>query len=339
MSLEEVENSIKIGDADRDDALKRLVQELNADWAANHATRPTSGDRWAYAASPRVRGTADAGRAGRDPLRVHLQPAKVQSSSAVARSCVNSAPFRNAREPLAQAFKPMGAGRDDAFVVIVNHFKSKGDSTGTATGDNVDKGDGAGSYNGDRASGRRAGRLRRPVLLRPQQIDKVFLTGDYNAYAQEDPIKVSTGGRAATTCTGERREDLQPSAALPARSTTCSPTTALRMVTGEDGVVDQRQRVGLLRVQPRSTATSRTCTPPTRSAPPTTTRRSSASTSATRLRGRRPSTRCRSLLQRLPRPNARRPDQRRGGCCVHGGCGQAAARREPATPCSRWPAT
>ena len=36
------------------------------------------------------------------------------------------APFANAREPLAQAFKAVGHADADAFAVIVNHFKSKG---------------------------------------------------------------------------------------------------------------------------------------------------------------------------------------------------------------------
>ena len=44
MSLEEVENPVKIGYADRDAALKRLVDALNADWDAAHPrrTRPRS---------------------------------------------------------------------------------------------------------------------------------------------------------------------------------------------------------------------------------------------------------------------------------------------------------
>ncbi|MGO7984146.1 hypothetical protein ACC691_40625, partial [Rhizobium johnstonii] len=32
--------------------------------------------------------------------------------------------FGNAREPIAQAFEPVGGG--DSFLVVVNHFKSKG---------------------------------------------------------------------------------------------------------------------------------------------------------------------------------------------------------------------
>ena len=52
VSLEEVENSIKMGLADRDSAVKHLVAQLNADWASTHPT--FVGDRWAYAPSPRA---------------------------------------------------------------------------------------------------------------------------------------------------------------------------------------------------------------------------------------------------------------------------------------------
>ena len=46
-------------------------------------------------------------------------------------------PFDNAREPLAQFFKPVGHPNSDGFAVIANHFKSKGDSDPDATGGNA----------------------------------------------------------------------------------------------------------------------------------------------------------------------------------------------------------
>ena len=72
MSLEEVENSTKIGDADRDDAIIRLVQQLNAHWAAAHPADSTT--RWAYAPSPRP--AAQPTLLEQDVIRsgVHLQP-------------------------------------------------------------------------------------------------------------------------------------------------------------------------------------------------------------------------------------------------------------------------
>ena len=48
--------------------------------------------------------------------------------------------FANARKPLAQAFKAKN-GPSDTFVVIANHFKSKG--SGPNSGENADHGQGA----------------------------------------------------------------------------------------------------------------------------------------------------------------------------------------------------
>ena len=77
MSLEEVENPVKLGYADRDAALEVLVAALNADYDATHPGEdPASlGDRWAFVPSPASAGPADRPGAGRDPLGVHLQPA------------------------------------------------------------------------------------------------------------------------------------------------------------------------------------------------------------------------------------------------------------------------
>src|SRR6478752_2406751 len=65
--------------------------------------------------------------------------------------------FASARKPMAQLFKPVGAADDKKFIAIANHFKSKGSA---AT---------------------------------PDGTDKVFLIGDFNSYAKEDPINVLTG--------------------------------------------------------------------------------------------------------------------------------------------------
>lgn len=202
MSLEEVENSIKLYDAaidgptgadkDRDDALKRLVQELNAHWLADH---PGETNRWAYVASPRPEALPTITE--QDAIRSAFiyNPSKVEP---VGRSqvLVNSAPFRNAREPLAQAFKPLGGGRADAFGVIVNHFKSKGGPTAPATvnGDNVDSGDGAGFYNGDRKRQAAALVAFADQFAADRNIGPMFLTGDFNSYSAEDPVQVIEAG-------------------------------------------------------------------------------------------------------------------------------------------------
>jgi len=199
MSLEEVENSIKLYDAaidgpdgadkDRDDALKHLVLQLNAHWASAHPAY--AGDRWAYVASPRPEALPTVTE--QDAIRSAFiyNPSKVET---VGRSqvLVNSAPFRNAREPLAQAFKPLGGGRADAFVVIVNHFKSKGGPTAPATvnGDNLDFGDGAGFYNGDRKRQAAALVAFADQVSSDKDIEPVFFTGDFNSYSAEDPVQV-----------------------------------------------------------------------------------------------------------------------------------------------------
>lgn len=199
MSLEEVENSIKLYDAaidgsngadkDRDDALKRLVLKLNEHWATNHPSYV--GARWAYVASPRAEALPTVTE--QDAIRSAFiyNPSKVET---VGRSqvLVNSAPFRNAREPLAQAFKPLGGGRDDAFFVIVNHFKSKGGPTAPATvnGDNVDAGDGAGFYNGDRKRQAAALVAFADQISSDNNVGPVFFTGDFNSYSEEDPVQV-----------------------------------------------------------------------------------------------------------------------------------------------------
>ena len=54
--------------------------------------------------------------------------------------------FANAREPLGQKFAPAGGGEE--FLVVVNHFKSKG-SAGPFAGD-ADQGDGQGAGNQSR---------------------------------------------------------------------------------------------------------------------------------------------------------------------------------------------
>ena len=199
MSLEEVENSIKLydetidgpdgADRDRDDALRRLVQKLNEHWAAGHSG--DEGVRWALAPSPRRE--AQPTVAEQDAIRSAFiyNPGKVELVGR-SRILTNSPAMRNAREPLAQAFKPLGAGRADAFGVVVNHFKSKGgpQAPSVATGDNLDAGDGAGWYNGDRKRQASALVAFADQFASDRNIGPMFLTGDFNSYSQEDPVQV-----------------------------------------------------------------------------------------------------------------------------------------------------
>ncbi|MBL0749005.1 ExeM/NucH family extracellular endonuclease, partial [Nocardioides baculatus] len=189
MSLEEVENSSKIIDGlDRDSALSHLVDVLNADWASSH---PGDDNRWAFVPSPRP--AAQPTLLEQDAIRSAFiyNPDTVERIGA-SRILVNSAPFRNAREPLAQAFVRKGGSNADGFAVIVNHFKSKGGPSVTPTvplGDNDDTGNGAGFYNGDRVRQAKALVAFANDFLDDKQIEAAFLTGDYNAYSQEDPVQ------------------------------------------------------------------------------------------------------------------------------------------------------
>jgi predicted extracellular nuclease len=180
VSLEELENSIKLlTETDRDDAIAALVGALNADAGAG---------TWAFVDSP-----AEA-----------LEPANVAEQDVIRNGFIyrtatvepvgesdmlfGSAEFANAREPLAQVFRPAGGSTGSEFAAVVNHFKSKGCSG--ASGDNADAGDGQSCYNGDRV--RQAQALVDFVegFLADREVERVFLTGDFNSYSQEDPMHV-----------------------------------------------------------------------------------------------------------------------------------------------------
>jgi predicted extracellular nuclease len=173
VSLEELENSVKLG-KDRDFAIDHLVDALNADAGA---------DTWAYAPSP-----APADRpapAEEDVIRTGFiyKPADVAlvGEPQILRDEAN---FDNAREPLAQAFKPAGGVDTQAFAVIVNHFKSKssGDDDGTGQGlanaDRVGQAEALATFASEFADGLAA------------EEPPVFLAGDFNAYTMEDPMQV-----------------------------------------------------------------------------------------------------------------------------------------------------
>ena len=88
-----------------------------------------------------------------------------------------------------QAFREKATG--EIFLYSVNHFKAK---SGQGSGDNADKGDGQGAFNGDRV------REANSVLNHYDSDsyyygDKdILIMGDLNAYAMEDPITVLREG-------------------------------------------------------------------------------------------------------------------------------------------------
>lgn len=183
VSLEELENSVKLlTETDRDDAIRALVEALNA--AAGAGT-------WAYVASP-AEALEPANVAEQDVIRNGFiyKPARVEL---VGESDLlfGEPAFANAREPLAQAFKPAGAPDSAAFTVVVNHFKSKG--CGGASGDNADAGDGQSCFNGDRTRQAMALANFAADFAEARGTEAVFLVGDLNSYTEEDPMHVLYG--------------------------------------------------------------------------------------------------------------------------------------------------
>ncbi|MCY7403165.1 MAG: ExeM/NucH family extracellular endonuclease [Cryobacterium sp.] len=172
VSLEEIENSAAFG-KDRDDALSNLVNALNA--AAGSTV-------WAFVASPTKLPASE------DVIRTAFIY-KVGTVEIVGESKIltGSAAFSNARQPLAQAFQLVG-DTGSTFLTIVNHFKSKGSGSGV----DADMGDGQGASNASRVNQATALVDFANGLTTSTGIDRVFLTGDFNAYDQEDPIKVIT---------------------------------------------------------------------------------------------------------------------------------------------------
>ena len=171
VSLEEIENSATFG-KDRDDALGNLTAALNT---------AAGSDVWAFVASPAALPASE------DVIRTAFiyKPTALET---VGESVIltESVAFNGrAREPLAQAFQLVG---DDtsSFLAIVNHFKSKG----SGTGDNADQGDGQGASNPTRVEQATALVAFADRVKADSGIDRVFLTGDFNAYDLEDPIQV-----------------------------------------------------------------------------------------------------------------------------------------------------
>lgn len=117
---------------------------------------------------------------GADAIRVGLfyRPAKVEPIGAA--RAATDAIFE--RFPLAQTFRDKQTG--GVFTVVVNHFKSKGSTP--KTGD-TDKGEGA--WNLKRTEQARALTQFIGELATESRDPDVLALGDFNAYAQETPLR------------------------------------------------------------------------------------------------------------------------------------------------------
>ncbi|WP_345752451.1 ExeM/NucH family extracellular endonuclease, partial [Microbacterium rhizophilus] len=169
VSLEEIENSAHFG-KERDFAVATLVDALNEN---------AGSDVWEFVPSPATRPDV----ADEDVIRTAFiyKPANV-APVGESRILIDETHFGNAREPLFQAFKAAGGADEDAFLVSVNHFKSKGSGT--------DDGTGQGNANQDRIGQAQALLDFTAQLETETGIDAVFFTGDFNAYSSEDPVQL-----------------------------------------------------------------------------------------------------------------------------------------------------
>lgn len=172
VSLEEIENSARFGE-NRDAALATLVGALNA---------AAGSEVWAYVASPSQLPATE------DVIRTAFIYKKANAVPVGDAKILDDPAFSNARQPLAQAFKKIGQKDAQAFIAIVNHFKSKGSGSGA----DADQGDGQGASNASRVKQANALVAFADERKSTLKTDKVLLIGDFNAYLKEDPIKILT---------------------------------------------------------------------------------------------------------------------------------------------------
>jgi len=134
----------------------------------------------------------DTGILGTDAIRVAIiyKPAVVSTVGNFAK-LDNVFPFNvNTRPPLAQTFK-FG---NEVFTFVVNHFKSKSTSGCPTSGTNADNADGQSCWTGDRVAAANAVVAWLATNPTGTTDPDVLMVGDYNSYAQEDPVKALAAG-------------------------------------------------------------------------------------------------------------------------------------------------
>ncbi|MFC5122073.1 ExeM/NucH family extracellular endonuclease [Pseudoclavibacter helvolus] len=176
VALEEIEDSSDFG-KDRDAALIDLVAALNESAGTL---------RWAHVPSP-----AEVPSTGDDVIRTAFIYQQANVEVVGSSTILDDPAFINGRAPLAQTFADPTTGSE--FIVVANHFKSKG---GSGDGDNADNDDtvgpagAVGGWNGDRTRQAQALVGFTDAQREAHATDLVFLTGDFNSYSQEDPMRV-----------------------------------------------------------------------------------------------------------------------------------------------------
>lgn len=167
VALQEIENSVKLGEAP-DEALSTLVNALNT--AAKSKV-------WDYVRTPAA--LHDAAITDVITNAIIFKPAVVKPSGE-AQTVIDETVWDIAREPIAQTFK---YGKQ--FVtVIANHFKSKGNNPADTTPQ-----PGQDPYNDERVE-QAESLLEFANSLSDDKKNAIYLVGDFNSYAKEDPMKV-----------------------------------------------------------------------------------------------------------------------------------------------------
>ncbi|MBM7505829.1 ExeM/NucH family extracellular endonuclease [Agromyces aurantiacus] len=167
VALQEIENSVKLGEAP-DEALATLVKALN---------KAAGSKVWDYVRTPDA--LHDAAITDYITNAIIYKPAVVKLSGE-AQTVIDESVWDIAREPIAQTFK---YGKQ--FVtVIANHFKSKGGTDPTPQA-------GQDAFNDERTEQAQS-LLAFANTLSEGRKNAIYLVGDFNSYAKEDPIKVFT---------------------------------------------------------------------------------------------------------------------------------------------------
>lgn len=123
------------------------------------------------------------------PIRVALIYRQSRLQPVGEPATLRGGPFPiHSRPPVAQAFR---AGKGPVFVLTATHLKSKG-SCYEADGMDLDQGDGQGCWNATRVAS--AARLGQWLAGDPTRSgsDLSMIIGDFNAFAQEEPIQTLT---------------------------------------------------------------------------------------------------------------------------------------------------
>ena len=175
IGLSEIENAANTVGGSYDDAVKYLVGELN---------KRADSEKWDYVKAP-SNASADT-----DVIRTAMIYKKDRVEPVGEARLLEDDRFKGtARTPLAAEFKPVSdrcaAEGPDSFVVVTNHFKSKGS---VANGD-ADTGDGQG--NNPNVRNAHAQAVLDGLSKQPQWQEKAtFVMGDLNSYSKEDAISI-----------------------------------------------------------------------------------------------------------------------------------------------------